>query len=274
MNILILGSTGHIGKGLLHFFSNDINNITMFANRPYIFVDKNERFDLIINCVGKSAPNKISELTISDINDYLTIDSECISYCLKNKNCVYIYLSSWICDESLEETHPKYKYWLYKKFIEMKHRLYPKLNIIDLRIPSYFSRWIDLNSGFVISELLKSKKNKNCSNLYFKNDEFMWFYTPESLYKMILYCVNNISLKNNYLLDLWKFTKPVFKSFLFRMFTPKFKLIYSNVKNKYNKKENYLEVETKNPILNFDSEKEILKEYKEWCKLNKIRIDK
>jgi len=51
-------------------------------------------------------------------------------------------------------------YALAKVYSEAKHRARTDLNIVDLRIFSYFSRFIDRNAGYLITEILNALDEK------------------------------------------------------------------------------------------------------------------
>ena len=252
MNILILGSNSHIAKGLIHYYEQD-ENVKLFKwNRngnekyPLRLIDvpsniKLKNYDMIINCIGKSY-----EFSFSDIRLYNYYDDDIIYYLECNKDCLYVNMSSWIVTQDIKEDDIKYKYWLNKKYLELKHRLLPELNIIDLRIPGYFSRWIDLDSGFLMAEILKAKLTCDYSKLYFDKNELLYYLTPRHLINIIW---DMYKIKGNKHINLIDRIAPEIKRNIFINYVPEFKNIYTKG---YKKRK-----------INVDLENE----YQEWLKL-------
>jgi len=71
---------------------------------------------------------------------------------------------------------------------EAKHRAFKNLNIVDIRIFSYFSRFIDLDQGYFITELLGALLNKKtlmANSINFVRD----YIHPQDLYSLITKCI-------------------------------------------------------------------------------------
>jgi nucleoside-diphosphate-sugar epimerase len=79
------------------------------------------------------------------------------------------------------EISPEDFYAVAKLNAEAKHRSFDQSNIVDLRIFSYISKFIDLNSNFLVSEIMKAIKNnqtfmtndQNISRDYLHPDDMM-----------------------------------------------------------------------------------------------------
>jgi nucleoside-diphosphate-sugar epimerase len=71
---------------------------------------------------------------------------------------------------------------------EAKHRSFKNLKIVDLRIFSYFSRFIDLTDGYFITEVMDcilNKKVLETDNVNIIRD----YVHPEDLFSMIIKCL-------------------------------------------------------------------------------------
>lgn len=154
MNILIVGSTSQIARSItmcaedekhtVWEFSRSLGNLDNFICMKGI--------DLIINCVGNGKPSKAYDLTLYDVLDYDTIDMTCMAYSVE-KGIPYIYINSTAAELDVEEK--KTNYGIYKRFFEMRHQLIEH-PIYDIRISAFFSRFMDLDSGFLISTIIKN----------------------------------------------------------------------------------------------------------------------
>lgn len=250
-SIAIFGSTGHIGKNLVSFFSNDSNfklflfsrdtkkyeafkNILSDTSIPltsYDDFEKNE-YDTIINCIGISNPvdfaNKQS--SILDMTEFY--DNKIINYVKKTPSVLYINLSSGIVfgqefdtpinDSSFSKLNINnptqgYFYALSKIYSEAKHRSLSDLNIVDLRIFGFFSRFIDVNGGFFMSELVKAIKN-NSEFVTDDTDMIRDYVSPSDFYALIKNCMLN---KNNNVYDVYS-REPISKFTILQEMSSKF----------------------------------------------------
>ena len=216
--IAILGANGHIGKNLISYFSTSNHNLFLFSRKKKLFskfiknfhftnspkicdYKKFEKFhyDLIINCVGSSDPAKIAEnARIQNITEYY--DNKIINYLIENQKSMYIFFSSGIVYDgefknpvksttklsmNINKTKKSDFYKISKINAEIKHRLLSDLNIEDIRIFSFFSKFLDLNSSFLMADIVNSVKNKtvfvtNSQNI--KRD----FVHPKDLFQLIV----------------------------------------------------------------------------------------
>ncbi len=132
--------------------------------------------DVIINCIGVGTQRNLR----GDYTKYFTtteqFDNLAINYLReKNPDAIYISLSSGLVygrghskpvDEATA-THfqinrmvPEDYYMIARINAETKHRAFQKLNIVDLRLFSYFSRFIDLCDGYFITDVINSILNR------------------------------------------------------------------------------------------------------------------
>jgi dTDP-4-dehydrorhamnose reductase len=165
MKILILGHTGHIGRGLFEELGKEHEVNGSSRSEPWddwIF----QRYDIIINCVGTGTPKNTAEAGNGIIETTFLVDQAVLSYMntAKGKDTMYVYLSSGVADERFFDMSP---YAVSKVATEMVHRAHVDKWIIDLRIYSYLSEYIDLESGFLITEMIKcvlEKETFYCEN--------------------------------------------------------------------------------------------------------------
>tara|TARA_B100001013_G_scaffold126888_1_gene73931 strand:+ start:286 stop:1251 length:966 start_codon:yes stop_codon:yes gene_type:complete len=257
-NIAIFGSTGHIGKNLISFFikNNDFKiflfsrDIKKFESLKMIFSDtmsfntyddfgKNE-YDVIINCVGISNPNAFEKNSRSIFDTAEFYDTMVLDYLKNFPTTLYINLSSGAVfsgefDKPVDDSST-YKfdvnginkgemYSISKMYLESKHRSLPDLNIVDLRIFGFFSRFIDVNAGFFMSELLQALKNKS-EFITDKKDFVRDYVNPKDFYDLTKNCIAN--KKINDVFDVY--SKEIISKFqileeCFNKFDLKFKLV-------------------------------------------------
>lgn len=198
LKIAILGSSSHIAKGLinnflqsrefsLHLYTRSPDKVRSFlgaiGKAPHKDCVTREdymdfikcSYDVVINCVGVGTMNKPG----NNYSDYFTVteryDNLIIEYLLKNPDTLYISFSSGVVygrgfSAPVEEntmnsirvnnvTKEDY-YAIARLNSEAKHRSFKILKIVDLRLFSYFSRFIDLTDGYFITEVLDCILNK------------------------------------------------------------------------------------------------------------------
>ena len=257
-NIAIFGSTGHMGKNLISFFikNNDFKiflfsrDTKKFESLKMIFSDtmsfntyddfgKNE-YDVIINCVGISNPNAFEKNSRSIFDTAEFYDTMVLDYLKNFPTTLYINLSSGAVfsrefDKPVDDSST-YKfdvnginkgemYSISKMYLESKHRSLPDLNIVDLRIFGFFSRFIDVNAGFFMSELLQALKNKS-EFITDKKDFVRDYVNPKDFYDLTKNCIAN--KKINDVFDVY--SKEIISKFqileeCFNKFDLKFKLV-------------------------------------------------
>ncbi len=191
--IAILGATSHIAKGLVNNFLQDGEfDLHLYARSPdkvrrFLNVIKKSAgkksvirngyadflkysYDVVINCVGIGTLNKFK----GDYSKYFTVtekfDNLAVEYLQNvNSDALYISFSSGAvygrkCQSPAQENTenclrvnhiiPQDYYAISRLNAEAKHRSFKNLKIVDLRLFSYFSRFIDLTDGYFITELL------------------------------------------------------------------------------------------------------------------------
>ena len=253
----ILGGTGHIGKNLIYYFSKNnkyelnlfsrdvtsTKNITNeFKNINVDNYDKLNSYELdtVINCVGISNPTKIldDKIDFKKITD--KYDEQVLLYLKKFSDSLYINISSGavygenftnnVNEKStittIQEINP---YAESKISIEKKHRKLSDNNIIDLRVFNFFSRYINLNTSFLLCQLVNAIKNKTIF-ITDSNDITRDFIHPSDFFNLIEKCIKKNTI--NDVLDVYS-KKPISKFEIIDLFEKKYDLgfkITNNIK--------------------------------------------
>jgi len=306
IKVAILGATGHIGKGLTYkFFENrnkyntylfvrNFKKLNIFLKKENInhvslrrFEELNkEKYEVIINCIGAGYPTKLKKLE----GDILTLtekfDNMILDYLVKNKETIYINFSSGAIYGKefdvpaknnsnlvieVNDLGTQDSYLISKLNSEIKHRLMNDYRIIDIRVFSYFSRFIDVNSSFLIAKILKSILDGSTFNTNHLNI-FRDYVTPDDLFLLIEKCIENKSINDFF--DV--FTKNEIGKFellkgLEKVFNLKFKINYdkkidnpTGIKLKYYSQNTKAERIGYNP--KFDSLSGVVHEIKKYIK--------
>jgi nucleoside-diphosphate-sugar epimerase len=254
--IAIFGATGHIAKGLIYHFykKKDVYELFLFA-RSHTKLEKflfelgitgqisihgfedfeNYQYDAIINGIGFGSPQKLKE-SFSEVF-FLTekFDNIILEYLKKNQEVLYINFSSGAvygqtfqkaaekdtCNSiSVNQICPKDYYAIAKLNSETKHRALEHYNIVDLRIFSYFSRFIDLNIRYLVNDMINSIKEKK---VFFTTRESIVrdFVHPEDLFFLIENCLSQDKI--NDVFDVYSL-KPVSKLDLLQEFNLKYEI--------------------------------------------------
>ncbi|WP_025690570.1 NAD-dependent epimerase/dehydratase family protein [Paenibacillus zanthoxyli] len=257
-NIAILGATGHIAKNLiiglsssqdyrLYLFArskekldsflvsnNIVDNFTICEYQQF---EQASRYNVIINCIGIGNPqdlvsNPFSVFQITEHYDNMVLD-----YLQKIPETIYINLSSGATygsefqtpaakDKSLtldiNNLSNKDYYGIAKLNMEGKHRSLQKLKIIDLRVFGYFSSYIDLDSKFLITDIIHCIKSG--TTLYTSPENIMRDYVhPLDFLQLIKLCmVDNIQ---NDVFDVYSL-KPISKFEMLEFFAEEYDLKY------------------------------------------------
>ena len=288
IKVALLGSTGHIGKNLTYYFGKEKNfelllfsrnekklekTISQFELKNNFTIRKYDEFDnltydVVINCVGLSDPAKIETSKGEILETAKTFDTLTLEYLKKIPKTKLINFSSGIVyggqfssavkntnliDENFNDGEIKSEYVLAKVRSEIKHRMLKHLNIIDLRLFSFFSRFMDLSSKFLISEVISSiKQNKKLITNEF--DFYRDYIHPKDLFLLLKKCINNNPI--NDVFDLYS-KKPIGKFDLLDSLRDNFGLQYQVVPNSgfsspTGFKENYYSKSRKAKLLGYE----------------------
>jgi nucleoside-diphosphate-sugar epimerase len=197
MNIAILGATSQIakdfiinvsssGEALLSLYSRkpdtvkkwiqslELNSKKFIENQTYDLFGVNTKYDAIINFVGVGDPYVAQSMGASILDITSEFDQMALNYLKKWPKTRYIFLSSGAAygstfTQPATEMTPvvfninnlKLQDWygVAKFYAECMHRSLNELSIIDIRVFSYFSATQNINSGFLISDILRAISN-------------------------------------------------------------------------------------------------------------------
>ena len=193
-SIAILGATGHIAKSLIYSFRNEPNFSLHLFTRS---VEKTKAFALeigllnatihnyeqfhnyeysaIINCIGIGDPTRLK--TYADEVFFVTeeFDLLAINYLKKHSHTTYINFSSGavygtefsnsvnnssVTNIAINNITLSDYYGIAKINAEAKHRALHNYNIIDLRIFGFYSRFIETDRPYLLSDILQCLKLK------------------------------------------------------------------------------------------------------------------
>ena len=250
LKIAILGGTSHIARAITPYLLEANAELTLFARSPEKLKDPKcsvhkgfdsfmqGNFNVIINCIGAGTPKELA----GDYNRWFSVleyfDNLALDY-LKNVNqdALYVMFSSGavygrqnnapVEEDSFWRFYPNKigvpdYYAISKIYSEAKHRSLPYLKIADLRIFSFFSRHIDLDSGYFMTDLVRSLVNKE--TLKTSSADIIRDYPhPSDLAALILRCANEKHINTS--IDVAS-TEPVSKSLILKTFSSGFGLKY------------------------------------------------
>ena len=242
--IAILGATSHIAKGLIvGLHDSGCNELSLFARSPervqtfltsigagnsqFIklmpfseFTDNH--YDVVINCVGIGNPAKLANELESIFTITESFDTLVLEYLKIHRTTLYINFSSGaaygtdfsapvsVTSQARINANlitPSEFYGIAKINSEAKHRSMKDFNIVDLRVFGYFSRFINLEEKFLLSEIvtcIQSGKEFVTGAGNIVRD----FVTPHDLLSLINACMTQKNI--NDVLDVYS-SKPATK---------------------------------------------------------------
>ncbi|MGO4184767.1 hypothetical protein AB4Z45_06725 [Paenibacillus sp. MCAF9] len=259
-SIAILGATSHIAKNIIfELAANNQYNLLLYARsfenmKSYITDISQDRnplikcfslnefgyhyYDVVINCIGIGDPGKLKEdyhqiFHITEYYDNLVIDY------LNNKSrqTLYINLSSgaaygtefsepagYNTKVNIQVNNLKQQnyYGVAKLNAEAKHRSLENFNIVDLRVFSFFSRFINLNSKFLITEMINSIRQNKIFDTGL-NDIIRDYVSPKDFCNLINLCIAKSIVNTAY--DVYSLA-PVSKFELIEFFHNEFSMQY------------------------------------------------
>lgn len=225
--IAILGATSHIAKGLIAFWAQrQDRELFLYARSPErvreflaslesvrVEVFPIEAFgnipcDVVVNCVGIGNPQKLKDNLGDIFRITATFDDMILEYLDGHPETLYVNLSSGAAygsdfaqpvDEysqarfNINDLKAEEFYGIAKLHSEARHRALKHLNIVDLRIFGYFSRYIDLNEKFLLSEIISCLKNKQ-TFLTTATDIWRDYLHPQDLASLMDCCIRHCPL--------------------------------------------------------------------------------
>jgi NAD dependent epimerase/dehydratase family enzyme len=229
--ICIMGATSHIAKGLiysflnntddfLYLFARNTNGVKSFLKSSKFESDKYEvltfdrlhdfHFDVIINCVGIADPGKQKDAGSSIFFITETFDNMILDYLNDHADTLYINFSSGAVygaafdkpvdynsssEINVNKINEKDYYRVAKLYSETKHRSLKEYNIVDLRVFSYFSRFVDLSTSFLMTEIVNVIKKDDMfitSNLNIVRD----YIHLSDLFALVNCCIKKKNLND------------------------------------------------------------------------------
>ncbi len=181
VTMAILGATGHIAKGLIaEFNSSPRIELLLYARRPEAVeqfvegldcrhatprIEDLDEFgkvecDVIINAIGAADPQQVERLK-SEIQDITqSFDDKVLSHIKDSLKTCYIFLSSGIVHAADQPNTKVSPYAAAKIAAEQRHRSLLSQNIVDIRVFSFFSRYIDLSGDFFMAAVARAVVNE------------------------------------------------------------------------------------------------------------------
>lgn len=219
MKIAILGATSQIARDLIVSFSaTAAEHLHLFARRPTEVmkwlsyaglsgrypVDEfsgfaKQEFDAVINFVGAGDPVQVVAMGNAIFDITLRFDELMLDYLQAHPACRYLFLSSGAAYGSrfnepanrdtpavipINHLSPQEWYGVAKLHAECRHRSYPDLAIIDIRVFNYFSRTQDLSARFLITDIVRAIRDQTLlktSSDYIVRD----FIHPADFYRLV-----------------------------------------------------------------------------------------
>lgn len=232
MKIAILGATGHISKNIIAgMIRNKKYKLYLFSRTPdrtKSFVDQlgsnyvvdilsygdfhNHNYDVVINGVGIGNPGSLKQDVSAIFRLTEQFDNLVLDYLQGSPDTIYINLSSGaaygssfndpanmdtLAAISINNVSSKDYYSIAKLHSEAKHRSLPHLHIIDLRVFGFFSKYVDMNASFFLTELVSSIK----SNQVFVTNRVNIvrdYVHPDDLLQLIELCIEKRRINTAY----------------------------------------------------------------------------
>lgn len=232
MRIALIGATSHIAKGIIACFSSrqDVD-LLLYARVPERISEflaaagvnnsaevfpltslGSQSCDVIINCIGIGDPGKLkrepeSIFTLTSDWDSLVLDA-----LQQRPETLYVNFSSGAVygtdfSQPVNETspalfspnslHAEEFYGIAKLHSEARHRALAHLNIVDLRVFGYFSRYIDLDTRYLLTDIINCLKSG--TELLTTADNIIRDYVhPEDLAALVECCIDRRRLNDVY----------------------------------------------------------------------------
>jgi nucleoside-diphosphate-sugar epimerase len=256
--IAILGATSHIAKGLIYnFCRSGRSDLSLFArsterangfiasihcegNCAVAGIDEfgKEKYDVVFNCIGVGDPGLLERSGSSIFELTETFDNMILAYLRSNRDCLYINFSSGAVygtdfrapvDEGSRATWEVNKvessefYGIAKLNAEIKHRSLKGFNIVDLRVFGYFSRFIDPDAKYLLTEIIACLKSGQ-ELLTDQSNMVRDYLHHQDLFALVDKCIGRATL--NDVFDTYS-RKPAEKHELLDFFSKNYGLKYS-----------------------------------------------
>lgn len=219
MKIAVMGATSHIAKNLVvRFLMSRENELFLFGRDPRKieeFLTSNNcrgryhalsygafaagHYDAVINAVGVSDPRMVAAAGVQVFLVAEMYDNMALAYIQNKSTTRYVHFSSGavygtdfqaaVGEDSelrvrVNQIEPQAFYGIAKLNAEAKHRALADRCIIDIRLFSFFSRYLDLDAGFLIADILRSVRAKQ-PFITSANDIVRDYIHPDDLFALV-----------------------------------------------------------------------------------------
>ena len=221
--MIILGATGTIGRSLVHVFAQRkrYKLILVGRNEAQLLAVAQAgastgcdiaiaslddvaglKGDVIINCLGAGDPGTILRLGAELMHSIEAWDKMVLGHLERNPESLYIAFSSGVVyglnrSEPVSRSTPAvipinqlnehHFYAVAKLNSELKHRTANRLNIVDLRVFGYISRFLDPDGGYFLSDVMAALRDQRALKTA-AHDMFRDYVHPEDLCDLIELC--------------------------------------------------------------------------------------
>jgi len=222
--IAILGATGHVGQSVAAEFaaSYDHELVLLARNHEAAQVVANENvhhcdvsvlpiaefesttYDVVVNALGAGDSGRISALGSELMRSTEEWDNRVARLLERSSDCLYVCFSSGTAfglsrdkpvSSDSEAVFPinnlstDHCYAVAKLNAETKHRASAELNIVDLRLYGYASRFIDTSGGFFLSQAMAALRAGEVLPTL-KTDMTRDYVTPPDVCQLIERCLS------------------------------------------------------------------------------------
>lgn len=225
MDIAVMGGSSHIAKNLIvRFAAAREHRLTLFCRKREpveAFLRRyapdgdvavvegygdflSRHFDAVIDCVGAGAPGTAGFSPVNWFDTLQKFDDLALEYLEKvNPRAKLISFSSGAVygartpgpfeDDSLYQVAVNAPetgdfYALSRLYAESKHRVHKELNIADLRIFAFYSRFVRLEAGYFMSDLLRALHD-GTEMVTTERDMIRDYIAPDDLYDLVRFCL-------------------------------------------------------------------------------------
>lgn len=227
-NVAILGATSHVAKNLIHqnsksgkwklsLFARNTDSLNLFVSSQSVecsvfhidsFGTQENRYDAVINCVGFGTPEKVTSAGYELFLVAESIDKTITDYILKNPETLCVNFSSGAvygtgfnepvdgtskAEVSVSPIVGAEYYGISKMYQEAKHRSLSSQRIVDLRLFSFFSRYIDLESKYFMADVVRALKSNSALRTS-KSEMYRDYISPSDLYELVNSLINTPDL--------------------------------------------------------------------------------
>jgi len=182
------------------------------AARPLVDFGAQEDFDAIVNFIGVGDPARAAMLGARILDITYQYDEIVLDYLRRRPSCRYLFLSSGAAYGTVFErpatqsTQARFPinglgshcwYGLAKFLAECRHRASPELAVADIRIFSYVSRSLNVNSRYLIADIVRALAHGQVLKTS-SQDIIRDYVSPQDLFSlmwiMLTTCLDNVAV--------------------------------------------------------------------------------